>query len=148
MRPTTLLLACAAALIATAAPAQAAVPKIQLVKVYYDSPGVDRRSNSSLNGEYAVVRNTTRAALDLEGWTIADQTGYRYTFGPGQVLKAGKSLTLRTGRGTSGTSTVYWGRRAYVWNNDKDSAYVRDAGGRLVDKCSYNSSYRDSVSCL
>ncbi|MFD9948029.1 lamin tail domain-containing protein [Nonomuraea sp. NPDC059023] len=93
MRPTTLILACAAALVTTAAPAQAAVPKIQLVKVYYDSPGVDRRSNSSLNGEYAVVRNTTRAALDLEGWTIADQTGYWYTFGPGRVLKAGKSLT-------------------------------------------------------
>ncbi|MGW0485242.1 lamin tail domain-containing protein [Nonomuraea sp. NPDC003214] len=141
------VLTTSAALLAAAGPAQAAVPRVQIVKVYYDSPGTDRRSNSSLNGEYVVIRNTTRAHVDLEGWTIRDRTGYRYTFEPGQVLRAGRSLTLRTGSGDSGTSTVYWGRRAYVWNNDKDTAYVRTPAGRLIDSCSYDSARSDWVRC-
>ncbi|WP_157253099.1 lamin tail domain-containing protein [Nonomuraea typhae] len=147
-RSNALLLACALTLGVIAAPAQAAAPAIQLAKIFYDSPGTDRRGNASLNGEYVVIRNTTRAAVDLEGWSIADKTGYRYTFEPGQTLRPGRTLTLRTGQGDSGAGTVYWGRRAYVWNNDKDTAYVRNRSGRLVDSCSYNSSYRDWLSCL
>lgn len=147
VRPLPLILATAAALALSVAPAQAAVPKIQLMKIYYDSPGVDRRENASLNGEYVVLRNTTRAAIDLEGWTVRDKTGYTYTFLPGQVLGAGRSLTLRTGQGGSGTSTVYWGRRAYVWNNDRDTASVRRDDGRLIDSCSYDSTAADFIMC-
>ncbi|BCJ71602.1 hypothetical protein CS0771_11460 [Catellatospora sp. IY07-71] len=32
-----------------AAPAQAATPAIQVTKVYYNSPGTDNRTNTSLN---------------------------------------------------------------------------------------------------
>lgn len=32
--------------------AQAAAGSVHLYKIYYDSPGVDRRSNTSLNAEY------------------------------------------------------------------------------------------------
>ncbi|MDP9868239.1 hypothetical protein J2S55_007505 [Streptosporangium brasiliense] len=46
------------------------------MKVYYDSPGSDLRSNASLNGEYVVIKNTTRTAIDLAGWTLRDKTGY------------------------------------------------------------------------
>ncbi|MFE3451573.1 lamin tail domain-containing protein [Nonomuraea sp. NPDC059194] len=131
----------------TAAPSSAA-PPVQLTKVYYDSPGVDRRSNTSLNGEYVTIRNTTRKPIDLEHWAIKDMTGYTYTFGPDAVLGPGKQLTLRTGQGSDTPSTAYWGRRAYVWNNDKDIAYLRDSDGRLIDSCSYNSSRADYRNCL
>lgn len=146
--PATTALLATACLLTAAPPAHAAVPAIQIVKIYYDSPGVDRRTNASLNGEYVVIRNTTRAAVDLEGWTVRDKTGYTYAFRPAQVLGAGKNLTLRTGQGRSGTSTVYWGRRAYVWNNDKDTAYVRRDDGKLIDSCSYASTRQDSKNCL
>jgi hypothetical protein len=95
-----------------------------------------------------VIRNTTRSPIKLAGWTLTDKTGYRYAFRPTQVLAAGKQLTIRTGKGTSGTSTAYWERGAYVWNNDTDSAYMRRADGKLVDSCSYNSTRVDSVNCL
>ncbi|MFD1940065.1 lamin tail domain-containing protein [Nonomuraea mangrovi] len=142
-------LALIAALTASTAFApSSAAPAVQITKVYYDSPGVDRRSNTSLNGEYVTILNTTRRPVDLEQWTIKDKTGYTYTFGPDAVLGPGKKLTLRTGQGSDTPSTSYWGRRAYVWNNDKDIAYLRDPDGKLIDSCSYNSSRTDYRNCL
>ncbi|MEO3811024.1 lamin tail domain-containing protein [Sphaerisporangium sp. B11E5] len=128
-------------------PAQAAaVPSVQITRVWYDSPGVDRRGNASLNAEYVRIKNTTRKVIDLEGWTLRDKTGYKYLFGA-LVIKPGKTITIRTGQGDSGTSTVYWGRRAYVWNNDTDTAFLRRADGRLVDSCAYDSTRYDYVNC-
>ncbi|GAA4105152.1 lamin tail domain-containing protein [Nonomuraea soli] len=140
--------AAVAATTLTATPAFAAAPAVQIVKVYYDSPGSDRRSNSSLNGEYVVIQNTTRKAIVLEGWQVRDKTGYTYEFGPDVILGAKKRITLRSGSGGDGTSTVYWGRKQYVWNNDKDTAYVRKPDGKLVDSCSYNSTRYDDKNCL
>lgn len=137
----------ATAALLTAAPAEAALPAVQIVKVYYDSPGSDRRSNSSLNGEYVTILNTTTRAIDLEGWQVRDKTGYTYEFGPDVILGPNKRITLRSGSGSDGTSTLYWGRRQYVWNNDKDTAYVRRSDGRLVDSCAYNSSRSDYKNC-
>ncbi|MFI6883952.1 hypothetical protein [Streptosporangium canum] len=37
------------------------------MKVYYDSPGSDLRSNASLNSECVTIRNTARRAIDLAG---------------------------------------------------------------------------------
>ncbi|MGW3343394.1 lamin tail domain-containing protein [Nonomuraea rubra] len=130
-------LVAAAATLGTALPAQAAAPALQIVKIYYDSPGADRRSNSSLNAEYITLLNTTRKAIVLEGWSVRDKTGYTYEFGPDVVLGAKKRITVRTGQGDDGTSSVFWNRRQYVWNNDQDTAYVRNPGGKLVDSCSY-----------
>lgn len=146
--PLAVAAALSAVVLAPALPAQAAaVPAIQITKVYYDSPGSDLRSNASLNGEYVTILNTTRRPIDLEGWTIRDKTGYQYEFGPDVVLGAKKKITLRSGTGSDGTSTVYWGRRAYVWNNDKDTAYIRNASAKLIDSCSYNSTRVDYINC-
>ncbi|MGJ6967526.1 lamin tail domain-containing protein [Streptosporangium sp. G11] len=131
-----------------AVPAQAAAaPAILITKVYYDSPGSDLRGNASLNGEYVTIKNTTRKAIDLAGWSLRDKTGYQYTFGDDQLLDPGKKLTVRTGQGRSGTSTVYWGRRAYVWNNDADVASIRNRSAKLVDSCSYDSTRADYKNC-
>ncbi|MEV4161421.1 lamin tail domain-containing protein [Nonomuraea dietziae] len=135
-----------AAVLVPSLPAQAA-PAIQITRVYYDSPGSDRRSNTSLNGEYVTITNNTSRAIDLEGWALKDKTGYTYTFGPDVILGARKKITVRSGQGSDGTSTVYWGRRAYVWNNDRDAAYIRRADGKLIDYCSYHSTRYDYKNC-
>ncbi|MFC7723469.1 lamin tail domain-containing protein, partial [Nonomuraea recticatena] len=121
-------------------------PAIQITKVYYDSPGTDRRSNASLNGEYVTIYNSTARPIDMEGWVVKDKTGYTYEFS-GVILGAKKKITVRSGQGRDGTSAVYWGRRAYVWNNDKDVAYVRNADGKLIDSCSYDSTRSDYKNC-
>ncbi|MCZ0979491.1 lamin tail domain-containing protein [Streptomyces diastatochromogenes] len=128
-------------------PSQAqAAGSVHLYKIYYDSPGTDNRSNSSLNAEYVQIRNTTRAAVNLRGWTLTDASRHTYTFGS-YTLGAGKTVTVRTGRGTNTAANVYQNRAAYVWNNDKDTATLRKSNGTSVDTCSYNSTRVDYKWC-
>ncbi|MBX6168945.1 MAG: lamin tail domain-containing protein [Thermobispora bispora] len=136
----------AGALLAAPQSALAAGPAVQITKIYYDSPGKDTRSNASLNAEYVWIKNTSRKTVTVTGWTLSDAARNRYTF-PKFSIPAGKTITIRTGSGKSGTSTRYWGRGNYVWNNDKDTAYLRDASGKLVDSCSYNSTKADYKIC-
>ncbi|MFI7126016.1 lamin tail domain-containing protein [Nonomuraea sp. NPDC050153] len=129
----TLALAC------LAAPAQAANPAVMFTKVYYDSPGKDTRSNSSLNAEYVVLLNTTKKAIQLEGWVLRDKTGYKYRFVP-FLLKPGKTVTVRTGSGNDGSSSVFWNRKQYVWNNTGDTAGIYRASDlKRIDTCSWGS---------
>jgi len=135
-------------------PAHAAAPAVRIIKIYYDSPGSpDYGGNRSLNGEYIQLKNMTRKAINLKGWTVRDDTKRKdhiYTF-KNFILKPGKIVTLRTGKGKDTSTTVYWGRSggtlAYIWNQVKDTAYLRDPSGRLVDKCSYNSARHDYKIC-
>ncbi|MFE7515448.1 lamin tail domain-containing protein [Streptomyces sp. NPDC057540] len=128
-------------------PSQAqAAGSVHLYKIYYDSPGSDNRSNSSLNGEYVQIRNTTGAAVSLRGWTLTDASNHKYTFG-NYTLGKGKIVTVRTGRGTNTSANVYQNRGAYVWNNDRDTAKLRKSNGTTVDTCSYNSTRVDYKWC-
>ncbi|WP_223166598.1 lamin tail domain-containing protein [Nonomuraea sp. SYSU D8015] len=144
-----------AGVVAVSQPAYAAAPAVQIIKIYYDSPGSpDSGSNSSLNGEYVQIKNTTKKAVSLKGWTLHDKTtrpDHVYTFGK-FTLAAGKTVTVRTGKGKDTTTTRYWNRTggttfAYIWNQTKDTAYLRNASGKLIDSCSYNSSRADYKIC-
>src|SRR4051794_579300 len=118
-----------------ATPAQAALG-IVLSKIYYDSPGSDTGSNSSLNAEYITLKNTRTTNQVITGWTIRDPAGHVYTF-PTTTIKAGSTVTLRSGRGTNGITTRYWQQDWYVWNNTGDTAYVRTSSGAAIDTCTY-----------
>ena len=142
MRRTTLALTTAlvalGGTVAVSAPASAATPPIRIVKIQYDSPGSDKGGNTSLNAEYVVLKNTTRGARSLTGWTLRDKQGFTYKF-PKFTLKAGASVTIHTGKGKATASHRYYnytGRR-YVWNNTGDTAYVRDSKGKLVDSWAF-----------
>ncbi|MFI8516781.1 lamin tail domain-containing protein [Streptomyces sp. NPDC085481] len=137
--------AAVAGLLLLPSPAQAA-GSVHLYKIYYDSPGTDTRSSASLNAEYVQIRNTTGAAVNLRGWTLTDAANHKYTFG-NYTLGKGKTVTVRTGRGTNTAANLYQGRGAYVWNNDKDTATLRKSNGTRIDTCSYNSTRVDSVMC-
>ncbi|MDF5758988.1 lamin tail domain-containing protein [Spongiactinospora sp. TRM90649] len=127
----------ALAVLAPVSPAGAtAAPKVMFTRVHFDSPGSDRGGNQSLNGEYAVIKNTTRSRINLEGWILRDANGFKYEFGP-VALKAGKQLVIRSGQGDDTGTTVYWNRRWYVWNNDKDTATLYNVARRKVDQCSW-----------
>jgi hypothetical protein len=127
---------------------------VQITRVWYDSPGSpDFGANSSLNGEYVQIKNTTKKAVTLKGWTVRDTTkrsDHVYTFGA-FLLGAGKTVTLRTGKGTNGATNRYWGRSggtyAYIWNQTSDTAYVRNTAGKLIDSCAYNSARVDYKNC-
>ncbi|MFI2078493.1 lamin tail domain-containing protein [Streptomyces triculaminicus] len=122
--------ATAGALASAVLPASAASAVASFGAIQYDSPGKDTRSNSSLNAEWVTVTNRTNRTLDLNGWTLSDADRHTYRFH--LKLGAGRSVKVHTGTGRDTASDVYWGSKAYVWNNDRDTATLKDAKGRTL----------------
>jgi len=119
-------------------PAEAASP-IQFGRIQYDSPGTDRATNVSVNGEYVVIKNLGTTARSLTGWTVRDAQNHVYKFGS-FTLGGRKSVVLRTGKGTNTSITRYWGLGWHVWNNTGDKAYLRTAAGTAMDSCAWTAS--------
>ncbi len=126
-----------------AAPAEAA-PAVKVSKIYFDSPGSDTRSNSSLNAEYVVIKNVSTTTRHITGWTIRDNTGYTYKFGTTR-LAPGAAVTLHTGKGTNTAAHRYWQRTNYVWNNTYDTATLKNGAGTVLHRCSYPESLTGAV---
>ncbi|MFI5824906.1 lamin tail domain-containing protein [Streptomyces rishiriensis] len=110
--------------------------RVEISAVQADSPGRDDRSNRSLNKEWVELTNTTRQSVNLDGWTLSDDSGHRYTFDHYRL--AGRAtVRIHTGVGRDTRTDLYQDRRAYVWNNDRDTATLRNDHGRLVDDSSW-----------
>ena len=128
-------------------PAEAAGNPVQITKVYVNSPGNDLpASNTKVNAEYTTIKNTGRSTATLTGWTLRDKSNHVYKFGT-LKLGAGKSVTVRNGKGKNSGSTRYWGSSYYIWNNSGgDAAILRTSSGKAVDTCTWKT-VASSVSC-
>jgi hypothetical protein len=104
----TCALALAAGVLATAPPAGAAAG-IAIVKVQYDAAGYpDSSANSSVNGEYVVLRNAGTTTRCLTKWTLRDVAGHVYTFGS-YCLAPGATAYVHSGKGTNTATNLFWG---------------------------------------
>jgi hypothetical protein len=121
-----------------AAPGASAAPAVKISYVYFDSPGSDSGTNTSLNAEYVRIKNVSSTNKSIAGWTLRDKTGYTYRF-PTFTLKAGATVTVHTGKGTASSTHRYYNRTWYVWNNSGDTAYLKDSSGKTVHTCSWTS---------
>ncbi|MBH5336819.1 lamin tail domain-containing protein [Streptomyces pactum] len=119
---------------------------LHLGYIQYDSPGRDTRTNSSLNAEWVNIHNNSSSAIQLKGYKLKDNTGYTYTFGSYRI-GAGKTVKVRTGKGTNGAGVVYWGRGSYVWNNTGDKARLIKPNGVLRDSCSWTGREGGAKNC-
>jgi len=43
------------------------------------------------------------------------------------------TVTIYTGSGVDTQDKLYWGSNSPIWNNDHDTAYLKDNEGNLVD---------------
>lgn len=113
--------------------APADVP-LRIVKIYYDAPGADA---DNPNGEWIEIINDGSDVVDLTGFTLKDEGNHLYTF-PAVRLAAGQVLQLHSGRGTDSDHILFWGLVGdAVWDNEGDTAYLRDSHGRLIDRYRY-----------
>ena len=152
MRKTVSIIAAAAivfaAVAAIAGPAEAATPALRFHGAQYDSPGSDTRSATSLNNEWVSLINSGGSPVNLNHYTIRDKANHVYTFGNVTIAGNGGRLWLHTGKGTNTTTNRYWGSGNYIWNNDGDTAYLRNASGKALDSCSWGyKSGRTWVAC-
>ena len=103
---------------------------IKIRSIIYDAPGADHEKP---NGEWVELVNEGSTAVDLAGFTLKDGANHIFTF-PATYLEAGLVLRVYSGQGQNRVHELYWGLEGdAVWNNGGDTAYLRDAGGRLVD---------------
>ncbi len=98
--------------------------------------------NYNLNDEYVTLKNTCDYYVDINGWTIKDETASHIYYFPDFIINSGNSFTLYTGIGTNTNSRLYWGRQeenyAAIWNNNGDTLFLRDNQGNLVLSKSYS----------
>jgi len=57
-------------------------------------------------------------------------------------------VKIHTGKGLdSYPHHYYWGLSDYVWDNDGDTATIKNRNGKVVDRCSYTSSSGGTKVC-
>jgi len=107
------------------------LPVVEIVHVEHDPEGSD------LEGEYVLLRNTTEVSQDLTAWTIEDSDGHVFRF-ESFVLEPAASVKVWTGAGEDTGTDVYWGYGRGLWDNDGDTATLKDYRGQVVDTFNYS----------
>lgn len=112
----------------------AAPSELEITALQADAPGKDEENP---NGEWVEITNQGETALRLRGFTLKDEANHVYTF-PEFSLAPGAAVRLLSGPGQNTNTELYWGLVGEsVWNNDGDTAFLRDVHGNLVDVYSY-----------
>jgi hypothetical protein len=88
----------------------------------------------------------TSRTIQLRGVTVRDVANHVYVF-PSMSLGGGRTVRVHTGRGTKSATDVYWRQSGYVWNNDGDTAILRNASGRRLDTCRWTSGGTGKTAC-
>jgi hypothetical protein len=103
---------------------------MQCHSVRFDAPGDDR---VNLNGEWIQLTNAERSSADMTGWQLFDEDGRVYVF-PRFSLAPDASAKVFTGKGSDSAAELYIGRGSPVWNNDGDTAILKDTGGNVISQ--------------
>lgn len=108
---------------------------IVISAVQFDAPGDDRKKEN-LNGEWVGISNNGNSAIDLTDWTLNDNENHVYNFPSNFKIKSGNSVKIHTGSGADTESDLYWNSGRPIWNNDGDTATLKDKNGKVIDEMS------------
>ncbi len=95
------------------------------LKVFANAPG---RDNHNVNGEYVTLFNSGAVAIEIGGWSLCDSPSHCFTFPLGASIPADGSVRLYSGSGLTTTTSFYMGSGRAVWNNEHDTATLRNGG--------------------
>lgn len=107
------------------------------------NPGKD--SPDRLNEEFVVLANDGVEKVSLAGWSLTDETAtgarrHVYAFPQNVSLSPRDKVFIHTGpgqdvfeQGKPSVWKLHWGRHAFVWNNEGDTATLFDLKGNKVD---------------
>ena len=107
---------------------------VRIKRVNYNAKGKDEEN---LNGEYVVLRNTSRESVNLSNFRIKDESHNVFIFPEGSYIDGEEEVVVYTGKGLTGNNRFYWNHGTPVWNNDHDTVYLIDADGSIVDLYRY-----------
>ena len=107
--------------------------EIEIADIGFDPPGNDREN---LNGEWVMIVSNTDTPVEMVGFSLTDDSNHVYSFGY-FTLSARETVVVFSGSGADTPTSLYWGSKTPIWNNDGDTAYLKDAGGSLIDEYPY-----------
>ena len=105
----------------------------------------ERDASDKLNEEFVVLENEGTEKISLAGWTLTDETAtgarrHIYKFPQTVSLSSREKAYVHTGPGEDSFEEgkpskwiLHWGRHAFVWNNEGDTATLFDSEGNKVD---------------
>ena len=102
---------------------------LRISEMKVDAAGDDRDNPAD---EWVTVTNDGAADVDLDGWTIRDETTSNRFVIEARRLGAGRSIRFRTGRGDDGPEDHHLGQDAPVWSNRGETALLLDPDGRVA----------------
>jgi len=95
-----------------------------------DPPGAD---GDDLNAEWVAITNVGDEPIDLDGWTLRDESSAnRYRFSPAALLDPGAVIRVHTGCGDDTATDVHWCSDGPVWSNGGDTIIVQDSAGLVA----------------
>jgi len=124
---------------------------LKITSLHADAKGDDQ---TNLNGEYVRICNISSERVTLKGFSLEDEyahrvgrsinrrgSPHRYVF-PDVFLEPGYTLLLLTGRGRDITRggrdlVLHWRSAHPIWNNDRETAYLLDPQGNVIDSFPY-----------
>lgn len=103
---------------------------VRVARIVYHPVG------DELAGEYVRLENRKCTPVELSGWTLSDSDGSTYYF-PDRQLPPGGVLRVWVKGGIPTDTDQYWGSSQPIWDNDGDTAFLRNVHGYTVSDCSY-----------
>lgn len=88
--------------------------------------------------EFVEIKNNGTETVNMKGWKLLDEAFHTYTF-PELYLYPNSTVRIHSGSGGSGTdnSTDLFWTTSNIWNNDHDTAILKDPYGSVIDIYEY-----------
>ncbi|PWI45451.1 lamin tail domain-containing protein [Streptomyces sp. ICBB 8177] len=132
---------------ATAAAPVAAEPgrpqaNVFIAQVRYLSP-----PGTGVNGEYVKLTNGHNYNINLANWTLHERVHNRTYRLPSHWLGPDDSVWIYSGHGRNGGANLFWGSNTTVWDNNADTATVRNGRNTTIDTCSWRTKGPGFTNC-
>jgi hypothetical protein len=108
-----------------------AMGSVYISAINFDAPGNDHQN---LNGEWVKITNSGPDSVTMTGWRLSDEGNKHVYRFPTFALSSGSGVTVYTGSGMNTATALYMGFKQAVWNNDGDTATLRDSAGNIISQ--------------
>ncbi|MCC8250646.1 lamin tail domain-containing protein [Saccharothrix luteola] len=113
--------------------AKAGKPEIAITHVQHKG-----QVKGSQADEYVEIVNRGSVPGDISNWVLgADDAGQDFTFPPGTVLQPGQRIRIYTNQVHSQWGGFSYGKGRPIWNDQGDTAKLRDTNGNLISQLGY-----------
>ena len=105
------------------------IPTVQIIDIEY-AP-----ATSPLD-EVVILRNEGDAPQNMSGWQLEDMQRHIFSFPP-FTLPAGGRVKVWTKAGQNTQTDLFWNFGRPVWNDDTDTATLKNEQGEVIDTFTY-----------